>query len=54
MRALQLLYKIIKSYFMPICYTNDCLYENGQVSPMAYPIAVDNSITDYEISTTTS
>ena len=54
MRALQLLYKIIKSYFMPICYTNDCLYENGQVSLMAYPTAVNDNITDYQISTTTS
>ena len=29
MNALSMLYSIIKSYFMPICYTNECLYGNN-------------------------
>ena len=46
MRALRLLYSIIESYFMPICCTNDCLYENSQGGLRAYPTAVNYQITD--------
>lgn len=54
MSALRLLYNIIKSYFMPIYCTNDCLDENNQIGLMAYPTAVNDNITDYQISTTSS
>lgn len=51
--ALRILYSLIKSYFMPICYTTDCLQEKNQGGLRAYPTAVNDSITDYQISTTT-
>lgn len=52
--ALRILYTIIKSYFMPIYCTNDCVYTNNQCGLRAYPIAVNDNLTDYQISTTTS
>lgn len=51
--ALRILYSIIKSYFMPICYTNDCLCEKNQDGLRAYPVAVNDNITGYQISTNT-
>lgn len=54
MNALRILYSIIKSYFMPICCTNDCLYGNNQIGLRAYPIAVNDNLTDYQISTNSS
>lgn len=51
--ALHTLYSIIKSYFMPICYTNDFLYGDNQVDLRAYPTAVNDTITEsYQISPT--
>lgn len=54
MGALGLLYRIIKSYFMPIFYTNDYLDRDSQQGLRAYPTAVNDNITDYQISTTSS
>ena len=51
--ALRILYGIIKSYFKPIYCTNDCLYGDSQVG-LRYPTAVNDNITDYQISTTSS
>ena len=54
MGALRLLYKIIKSYFMPIFYTNDYIDRNSQPELRAYPTAVNDNMAGYQISTTTS
>lgn len=52
--ALRALYNLIKSYFMPIYYTTDCLYGNNQTNLRAYPTAVNDNLTDYQISPTSN
>ena len=52
MNALGILYRMIKSYFISICCTTDCVDVSSQEGLRAYATAVNDQITDFQISTT--